>query len=473
MMSEKGVCAGFLLPHPPVIIPEVGRGRENEAAATLSAYRQISEDALLLKPETVVVLSPHAPLFSDYIFMYDSPVLEGSFEQFGVPEPKFSYEQDGELRSEIENLMHNSGLPGGTLQESEMRRLNIENTLDHGVLVPLYYFGSEYKSFRLVAMSCSGLDMQKLYQLGGLIRQAAENIGRKICIIASGDMSHKENDESPYGSCPEGAIFDHLVADDLSAQNIPDLLKIDEALREKSAECGYRSLVILCGAFNGIKPQIQVYSSEAPFGIGYCTAKFLPTDEKTGNAFKAAFESVKADKENPYVTIARKTLESYVKERTIPKLSEFSDIINDEEFRRKAGVFVSIHKCGELRGCIGTTAPTTSSVAEEIIQNAVSAGTQDPRFNSVEENELVYLDYSVDVLSAAEPVNSKSELDPKRFGVIVRSGKRSGLLLPDLEGVDAIEQQLKIACRKAGIDPEDDYKILKFTVTRHNNTTAD
>lgn len=468
-MSEKsGVCAGFLLPHPPIIVPAVGQGRENEASLTLSGYKKIAETAAELEPETVVVISPHAPLFSDYVFIYDLPLLEGSFSQFGAGHAKQRYEQDSELRNEIERLMRREGLPGGSLGKMEKLRYNISDELDHGVLVPLYYFSLKYNSFKLVAMSCSGLDMQSLYKLGTLIREAAVKIGRKICIIASGDMSHKANAKSPYGSRPEGAQFDELICSGIEKNDLPFLLSIDSGLREKAAECGYRSLVILCGAFDGVKPKTELISYEAPFGIGYCIAKFLPSDEKAENAFFAAHRKIRRENENPYVAIARATLEQYVRNKIIPKPEDFSKYKGTSElFNRQAGVFVSLKKFGELRGCIGTTAPVHDCIAAEIISNAISAGTRDPRFEPVREDELDFIEYSVDVLSEAFPAQ-KSELDPKKYGIIVRSGIRSGLLLPDLDGVDTVEQQLEIACRKAGISPREHYDIYKFTVERHS-----
>lgn len=469
-MSEKsGVCAGFLLPHPPIIVPAVGRGHENETSLTLSGYQKISESAVELKPDTVVVISPHAPLFSDYIFMYDSPVLEGSFNQFGASHAKQHYEQDNELRNEIERLIGREGLPGGSFSELDKLRHNISDELDHGVLVPLYYFSLKYSSFKLVAMSCSGLDIQSLYKLGTLIREAAVNTGRKICIIASGDMSHKANEKSSYGSRPEGALFDKLICEGIKKQDIPFLLSIDSGLREKAAECGYRSLVILCGAFDGERPKTELISYEAPFGIGYCVGKFMPSGEKIENAFNASHKKIRRDGENPYTAIARAALEGYVRHKTVPgpeRFSQYKD--NSDLFETKAGVFVSLKKFGELRGCIGTTVPVHDCVAAEIISNAISAGTRDPRFEPVKEDELDFLEYSVDVLSSAVPAE-KSELDPKKYGVIVKNGMRSGLLLPDLDGVDTVEKQLEIACRKAGIYPSEQYEIFKFTVKRHSD----
>ena len=133
----------------------------------------------------------------------------------------------------------------------------------------------------------------------------------------------------------------------------------------------------------------------------------------------------------------------------------------------KAGVFVSIKKHGHLRGCIGTFMASHENIAVEIIHNAVSAATQDPRFGPVEEDELDELTYSVDVLSPPEKVKDQSELDPKIYGVIITTGYRKGLLLPDLEGVDTVEDQLKITRMKAGILPDEKIEIFRFRVQRY------
>jgi len=140
--------------------------------------------------------------------------------------------------------------------------------------------------------------------------------------------------------------------------------------------------------------------------------------------------------------------------------------VTEEMINNKRGVFVSLKKFGELRGCIGTVFPITENIAKEIMRNAVEAGEGDPRFNNVSEEELEDIVFSVDVLT--EPIEtSKEELDPKKYGVIVRSGRKSGLLLPDLTGVDTIEQQISIVLNKAMISSNDNYTIEKFEVIRH------
>jgi len=166
---------------------------------------------------------------------------------------------------------------------------------------------------------------------------------------------------------------------------------------------------------------------------------------------------------DPLVRLAKDTVESYTRQRKTPKAEELSP-----EMRERAGVFVSIKKRGELRGCIGTFEPTKANVAEEIIANAISSATRDPRFPPVHAGELDQLTYSVDVLTRPEPVEDAGGLDPKRYGVIVESGGRRGLLLPDLEGVDTVERQIDICRQKAGILPHEPVKLYRFEVRRHS-----
>jgi len=173
---------------------------------------------------------------------------------------------------------------------------------------------------------------------------------------------------------------------------------------------------------------------------------------------------------HPIVRLAKDTVESYIKQHKIPNTEDLipsSDLT--PEMKERAGVFVSIKKLGDLRGCIGTFEPTRENVAEEIIYNAVSSATRDPRFPSVNAAELPYLSYSVDILTMPEPVKDQSQLDPKKYGVIVESGGRRGLLLPNLEGVNTVEDQIDICRRKAGISTYEPVKLYRFEVRRHTS----
>lgn len=462
------VCGAFLMPHPPVIVPEVGGGRDESARATVAACREVGRRVAELRPDTVVVISPHAPLFADYLFVYEKSVLSGSFRRFGASRPELECRCNVSLTRSFTRLLHAEGIAGGPLDGPAMFRAGIEDRLDHGVLVPLYFLLEASKGFSLVALSSSAFDKDTVYRAGAALARAARECDSRICIVASGDMSHKVSSESPYGMAPEGARFDGEICRALGSADPAGLLDIDPGLREAAAECGYNSLVMLSGALGLGRPSprgvpgepgvpadsagscpdypvgSRLLSYEAPFGIGYCVAEFL-----TGGP-------------SAPVRIARETIEQFVRTGTAPDPARF-----DQPDGGRAGCFVSLKKRGELRGCIGTIAPVTGSLAEEIVRNAVCACSEDPRFDAVTPEELPELAISVDVLSPSEPVESKDSLDPAKYGVIVTSGHRRGVLLPALEGVDTVDEQLAIACRKAGIAADGDYAIERFTVRRY------
>ena len=225
-----------------------------------------------------------------------------------------------------------------------------------------------------------------------------------------------------------------------------------------------------------IKPELLSY--EGPFGVGYGVAAFTPVGKEGADESRALLEQYeafhKADlarrkaAEDPYVSLARLSLETYVRERRRITPDEKPGL-PAELLSTRAGAFVSLKKDGELRGCIGTIAPVQDSLAEEICANAISAGRHDPRFPPVTASELDELVYDVDVLGAPEPVESADQLDPKRYGVIVSTADgRRGLLLPDLDGVDTVSEQLRIAAGKGHIDlRRDDCALERFEVVRH------
>ena len=164
---------------------------------------------------------------------------------------------------------------------------------------------------------------------------------------------------------------------------------------------------------------------------------------------------------HPVVKLAKEAVESYIRKGVLPKPRELTT-----EMRERAGVFVSLHKQGQLRGCIGTFEPSKDDVAEEIVANAISSSTMDPRFPPVTASELDDLEYSVDILTAPEPIVDLSQLDPREYGVIVESGWKRGLLLPDLEGVDSVEEQIAICRLKAGISASEPVELYRFQVRR-------
>jgi AmmeMemoRadiSam system protein A len=165
---------------------------------------------------------------------------------------------------------------------------------------------------------------------------------------------------------------------------------------------------------------------------------------------------------HPVVDLAKNTVENFIRHGNIIRPENLPD-----DMKERAGVFVSIKKQGNLRGCIGTFEPTQDNIAEEIIYNAINSATQDPRFSRINVSELDELEYSVDILTPPKPVTDTGKLDPKKHGIIVQSGWQRGLLLPDLEGVDTLEQQIEICRMKAGIPPDVPVELFSFEVRRY------
>lgn len=465
------IKSAFISPHPPVLVPEVGKGDEKKAGATLEAMRRLAKEVSLLRPSTIILTSPHAPLFQDFIHINIKRTLTGSLKRFGAPGVKLQFENNTRLTGDIMRLANAEGIPCGGLDEPLMARYNISDELDHGAMVPLYFISREYSDFKLVHISLAGLPFRELYKFGSCIAHAAEQSDETVVFIASGDLSHKLSPDGPYGFDESGPEFDRRLVDYLKVPDPEGLMSFDEGFLEDAGECGLRSFIIMFGALDGREIKSQVYSYEGPFGVGYSVAEFKTGERKEGETLLEKMDRTELEtlsrirsQEDPYVALARKSLEMYVSSGTI---MEMPDVLPAEMANRRAGVFVSIKKSGQLRGCIGTIVPTRSNIAEEIIYNAVSSGTEDPRFDPVQEDELENLVYSVDVLGEAEPIDSMAQLDVKRYGVIVRSGRRSGLLLPDLEGVDTPQKQVSIALQKAGINPAEKYSMERFEVIRH------
>ena len=458
------ILAGFMVPHPPLIVPAVGRGGETEIEETTAAYKRVAEEIASLRPETIIITSPHSIMYADYFHISPGKAAKGSFADFRAPEVRFSETYDTELVEAISDLAYEADFPAGTMGERD-------RSLDHGTMVPLWFIEQKYSGFKLVRIGLSGLPLTDHYKLGQMINRAVEQTRRRAVIVASGDLSHKLQDYGPYGYAPEGPEYDSRIMDVMGRAAFGELFDFDEKFCDKAAECGHRSFVIMAGAFDGKAVKAQILSHQDVTGVGYGIGTFYPGDIDPERRFlykhlaglEAKAEALRTG-EDAYVKLARQSLESYI--RTGKKIA-VPEGLPEEMLDTRAGAFVSIHKQGRLRGCIGTIEATRDSVAEEIINNAISASTEDPRFSAITEDELKWLEINVDVLGEPEYIYSMDQLDVKRYGVIVTKGYRRGLLLPDLDGVDTPEQQVSIAKQKAGIRPDEDVKMQRFEVIRH------
>lgn len=458
------IIAAYMVPHPPLIIPEVGRGGEAQIEETKIAYERVAEEIAELEPDTIVISSPHATMYADYFHISPGNAVTGSFSRFGADKVKFIEEYDTALVSEIEKRAKKISFPAGTLGE-------VDRDLDHGTMVPLFFIRKRYKGGKIVRVGLSGLPLTDHYRMGQIIKDSVNATGKRVVYVASGDLSHKLQDCGPYGYAAEGPVYDQKVMDVCQRGAFGELLEFDEEFCDKAAECGHRSFVIMAGALDGVKVRANRLSHQDITGVGYGICTFTPGDEDAGRRFLDIFyrekeREIKEKRQNSdaYVQLAYKSVYSYVLEKKV--LPVPSDI-PEEMLGIRAGAFVSIHEHGRLRGCIGTIGPTCENVAEEIIQNAISASTKDPRFNAITANELEFLEINVDVLGEPENISSMDELDVKRYGVIVSSGRKRGLLLPDLDGVDSVEQQVAIAMQKGGITEDDEVHLQRFEVVRH------
>jgi len=461
-----GIKAAYMVPHPPLIVPAVGRGGEKDIAETTKAYERVAEHIANIAPDTIIITSPHSVMYADYFHISPGTGSAGDFARFGAPQVSFDVDYDTEFVARLEKLLKQNKFPAGTQGERERE-------LDHGTMVPLYFIRKHYKEGKIIRIGLSGLPLADHYKFGTFIKQVAEELGRNAVFVASGDLSHKLQDYGPYGFDPAGPVYDKRIMEAASKADFGAMLEFDEDFLDKAAECGHRSFVIMAGAFDGVDVKTEVLSHQDVTGVGYGIAIFEPGGKNESRCFlKAMADRIKATESTPYVKLARATIEQFVK--TGKRLKFPSDLpaglaeaLPVEATKERAGAFVSVHKNGMLRGCIGTIGPVQDSITEEIISNAISAVSRDPRFERVREDELELLEINVDILGKPENIDGPDQLDVKKYGVIVSCGARKGLLLPDLEGVDTVEEQIDIARRKGGISPDDDYRLQRFEVVRY------
>lgn len=464
------IISAYMVPHPPLIVPEIGKGQEQAIERTIKAYHEAAQRIGRERPDTIVLFSPHQVMYTDYFHISPEKGAKGDFSRFRAGNVKMEVSYDTDFVEKLCELTDNTSFPAGTYGEQDKH-------LDHGTMVPLYFVNQYWKDYRLVRIGLSGLPLVRHYELGSFIQKTANLLDRKVVLIASGDLSHRLKEDGPYGYQKEGPEYDRRIMDVMGRGSFGELLSFSEDFCEKAGECGHRSFTIMAGALDktGIIPEKLSY--EGPFGVGYGICFYKVVGFDPSRDFRTHYEKEQRaahlqlrNNEDDFIRLARTTIETYVRTGNIPDIPKD---LPSEMSSQKAGVFVSIKEDGRLRGCIGTICAVQSSIAEEIIANAVSASTKDPRFSPIEPWELERLTISVDVLGEAEKIDSPEQLNPARYGVIVTKGRKRGLLLPNLEGVDTIEEQLAIAKRKAGIREDDPVELERFEVIRHEVDPTD
>lgn len=456
----NGTVLGIIAPHPPIMVAEVGGSRAEVTADSAEAMRVASRALEAFSPDAIVLMSPHAPVLRDSFVIDTAGHVSGDLGSFGARDVRIAAPGDPALANAIIEEAESDGIP--VLPRSASPMLD-EGALDHGALVPLSFLDRAGR-YPLVELSLAFLPLETHRRLGGAVRRAAEHLGKKVAFVASGDCSHRLTRDAPAGYSPRGAEFDAELLRILSAGAYRELEALDPALIDMAGECGLRSFITLGGFLQGAGTHTRVLSYEGPWGVGYLAGIAASPDLLAHLATPEAGRKggMAGDPESEPVALARHTIETYLREHRVISAPPAEGLLAS-----RAGAFVSLHRGGFLRGCIGTIAPTQSTLTEEIIHNAIQAATADPRFPAMTADELHDLEISVDVLHPSEPA-AIEDLDPKLYGVIVSCDWRRGLLLPDLEGVDTVEDQVAIACQKAGIGSHESIHLERFRVDRYH-----
>jgi MEMO1 family protein len=446
MIRMSPIIGAAFLPHPPILIPEIGRGNEREALETQTGFHQVVQQIEAVQPNVAVVLTPHGRAGEKLLVVNREPKLEGSFAAFGHPEIRFEAENALSLAEEL-------------LQFSEQHHLPVSGSwlpLDHGALVPLYFMNQRIKKVPVLHLSIGWESLQRAFETGVILADFFADVNERILLLSSGDLSHRLKEDGPYGFHPKGPVFDHRVREAFAMNRLRDLKDIPDQLSEAAGQCGLVPFVIAAGILDHLSTETKLFSYEGPYGVGYL----------------CAFTEVSQDTEHhAAVKLASDAIRQYLADGTKLNFKEYMEKYPEDSFLKealkvKAGAFVSLHSGRKLRGCIGTIEAVQDHLGNEIISNAIQAATEDPRFLPVQLEELKNLDVKVDVMGDLESVDMPDELDVQKYGVVVESGYRRGLLLPALDGVKTVEQQLSIACQKAGISENEPFKMYRFTVTR-------
>ncbi|HEX8776285.1 MAG TPA: AmmeMemoRadiSam system protein A [Pyrinomonadaceae bacterium] len=463
-MSTGSIVFAGIAPHPPIMVPEVGREAIREVRGSIDAMRRFTERLIESGAETVVLISPHAPLEARAFVAYNDAQLYGDFANFRAPETSVEAPLDKELLEAIREA--------SAQQSYEVVGIEGYN-LDHGTAVPLYFLQRNGWGGSVVALGYTFLSNEDHLSFGSCIKRAVVSTQRRVAFVASGDLSHRLIPAAPAGYNSDAHLFDEEVIACLKESEPSRIAAIDQDLRRMAGECGYRSMLVALGTVQGTEQDCEVLHYEAPFGVGYLVAQLARaktaghqgSGQTQNTEAKKSVETTPPEQISPgdydLPALARRAVETFVSEGRVIEPPA-------ETFDQPAACFVSIKTIeGELRGCIGTIEPVKPSLAQELIANAINASMRDPRFPPVRAEELPRLRYSVDVLSAPEPATFE-ELDPETYGVIVEdeAGLRRGLLLPDLKGIETAGQQVDIAARKAGIVPGTPLRLSRFRVER-------
>jgi len=401
--------------------------------------REAARALVAHEPQLIVLVSPHAPRHQQSWGLVSTQELRGSF---GSPEVDLKVRGSSKAAEAISSAARSYGLSTRELPG---------DSLDHGTLVPLFFV--QEAGYRgpvvVVAPPLPGLQTEVLF--GEALREAARSLNEHWAVLASGDMSHRLTLDAPLGYDPRALHFDETFVEFVRAGDLRSAIGIDPGLADTAAEDVIQSTAVAAGAIAFRARGLKVFSYESPFGVGYLEA-LLYSDRA----------EIKHRTPPPgLLEVARQAIESELRgENFIPPHFE-------APWHDARPVFVTLRNAqGELRGCIGRTESIHGSLADEVADCATAAATRDYRMPAVELDELAELSIDISILDDPEPVQNRAELDPHRYGVVVTRGLRRGVLLPNVEGIESVADQLRVALQKGGISPAEPYRVERFTVSK-------
>ncbi len=468
----------FFMPHPPLALPDIGQGKERGIEATIEGMKKVAQKIAHIRPETIIYITPHGHSFSNGVALLYEDNVTGDFSMFGYRDIKRTKVLNKSMTDDLNDAFDEADLTSLLLDHKTAKHYKLKVELDHGVLVPMHYIDTYYEDYEIVHITTSYQDLFSHYSLGVAMKEVIERSTDRTVVVCSGDLSHALKNDGPYDFHPYGLVFDQLMVEAIQQKDPSILMNIKGQAEKEAAQCGLRSFVMGFGLMDSHDYQSEVFSYEGPFGVGYLTGYLVNDFTSLRPSYLEVLRNKKTEaydercaKEDDYIRVARASINKYVNSHHKLTVDEVEDQLTQEGLRSltsdKAAAFVSIHKDHNLRGCIGTTSPTADNLFEEIVYCAISACSSDPRFNPVDPDELMDLEIKVDRLYPVEPIHDLYELDAQKYGVIVEQGSKKGLLLPRLEGVDTVEEQIRIAKQKAGITSDMDIDYYRFEVERH------
>ncbi len=263
------IIKAYAVPHPPIILPEVGRGEERRIENTTLSFQRMAHEIELLAPDTIVLSSPHAPAYADGFYIAGGDGGYGDLRSFGIPHVREEVPLDRTFSERLAVTLADRRIyTTGTTQG--------RGGFDHGTLIPLRFIHQRFTDFKLVLIGISWLGSDVHREVGRTVARIAEELGRRVVFIASGDLSHVLKKDGPYGYRPEGPLFDAEIARIFREGDLEALFHFDPSILEEAAECGLRSFQMMTGVLDGVPYESELYSYEGPFGVGYAVASVTP-----------------------------------------------------------------------------------------------------------------------------------------------------------------------------------------------------